>query len=1854
MNIIKSLLSLLCIGIISGPIQKCNPIAGGFENNLLFRQYYLAPDTSVHHLEKELEKLGKDPALKASKTFWIDDQGRSLNFRVKLPGANRKLIPGDFSIVELVPGLNFTHLPAENPTARILIIEPINLSVLIEFYKKRPDIEFYVIHDSSEIIQDVHGDWKPGIHGRLLDVVRSREFDYVMGYVNEEFDEEFFKTAKIKGLVQISTGLHNIDLTAADKYGTIVTNAPGPTTTALAEMNIVYILDSLFRGKVFDVQSDIIEKVSLMDLWNQDSKMNPDAVALIYWYRLLKEITRLDEMYALTMEGRYTRTGVGRKATVEHDQLGQNFHANIHHRIGVIGVDEIGEKLIEYAIFHEVSEIYVLEEENIDPDVIDSLKSLIKEVENNARNGRTRIRLTVVSEHEFLEQCEYILTTPHGHSIVKSLKAQKKSRFFYDAIHADEIYISDPEIIAWDPSILSVGVIGFGRIGYEVAQRLIPMKMILNVYQRGHERLTYQEKINRIQNLQRILDANLMNYFTFDEVVALSNILVVATPSTPKTRDLIDRHVLARMGTSVRVFDESAGPVPDDPNGVLDNFSFLPLKILANVVKGAVNEEDLRTFALRHPQSFQVRMDVVKNEEMGNAQQRFLDDEEKPLPNVFISGHSSAAVKPVRDTKLVTALNNLWRLIDGRGPIHRVNQAPYIHQNVELVPGLHFIRISRPNAIAKVLVVEPITTFGLEKLLEQFPDVSFDILRPESEVVEVKGKKISGIQGRLLELIQREHYNYVVGYVNEHYGDRFFSLAQIKGLVQFSTAIRNIDMEAATRHQTVVTNVEGPSTTPVSEQSIGFMLDGIFGKNLFDTPTSHQQPSIAELVQSKSPPRYQNDSLAQMMWYRLMKEILNMEEMFQFGASKRYVRLGVRDDATVYHHQIGQNPEAGIQNAVGIVGLDEVGIQLAEIALLHEVSTIYLLDSEVNPEILDRLQALKDQVILLSQTKGIQIEIQIVSIDELIKKSNFLFQSPFSSDVIQSDPEKQIFINPKSLFVDDDKILYEGVTGQKVGVLGFGRIGQAVAQRALSFGSALVMNQRKPESDENQEKKRIFTDLYQWIQHVRQLTVDSTLSLPEYLEKEAFVQTSDVIVLLAPRRPQTLNWLGEEELNILFHKDTRTIVLDVVGGLILEPALVDMMRKDPDQLKVYIDVLVDEHLGKTQERFLNEDGSAIENIKISGHTGAAVRQIRNLKIQIALRNLRKLLDGEMPDGIVNRDVQIITSVDIATQRLESHLPLSLAFTGHLFSRKTLDQFTNFSEDKLLLQNQDVINLMLRDIIRFAEQYLKESDELAFSAQEDFENQNWQEIQKKHMRRDRLYREFIDRLSDHLLTHYPSYLAYKTLWKVLREKYIDQVKGKLDSDRLLTFFYSIHRRIINHPDISRFIKHDEVAYRDDGLEVDILAHGVDLYQTYDNPFEIQTLIKIIQTPQFKKARFNDVGRDAILVLQKLSRDIPPKLVQGEKILGVDVLAPIFYRYKGAYIIARIRTNKKTIPLIFPLIHTIDGVFVDQVITDLTDVRNIFSSTRGHFRVYTPYYHRLIDFLTTIVPHRTRSVLYAALGLSHHGKIELIEKVRDYLAKEGAQFEWLSSARKVMIDFTFKELHYVLKSTDDIHIQATYQSVNDADRVGRLLDPRIFHNVRFNKSYFSDDLLQELLAQDNVLDEGSSILFKVLYVQEKITPLTDILKSSDEAMKVKAIQGLGDAIRDLLKTGIVLQDINLDQFGMTFGKVVLFSFNGLTAIDQVLFVDEIRNTQLDHDFLFEVSSLAHRLQLGDYEDLFRQLHPDLMEIENYVNWRNLFDLNVIQDFYPYPRDLLFMGNSVRQLTHYESSSQIQTAA
>jgi lactate dehydrogenase-like 2-hydroxyacid dehydrogenase len=150
--------------------------------------------------------------------------------------------------------------------------------------------------------------------------------------------------------------------------------------------------------------------------------------------------------------------------------------------------------------------------------------------------------------------------------------------------------------------------------------------------------------------------------------------------------------------------------------------------------------------------------------------------------------------------------------------------------------------------------------------------------------------------------------------------------------------------------------------------------------------------------------------------------------------------------------------------------------------------------------------------------------------------------------------------------------LSHSLYGKTLGIIGMGRIGQALARRAVASGMSIIYHNRKPLGDEV----------------IRRLGYEV-----RYVSKEELLQTADFVSLNLPYTPEVKHLIGEKELKIM--KRSSFLVNTARGAHVDEEALVNALREG-EIAGVAMDVY--EHEPQIHPELLT-----LDNVVLSPHTG---------------------------------------------------------------------------------------------------------------------------------------------------------------------------------------------------------------------------------------------------------------------------------------------------------------------------------------------------------------------------------------------------------------------------------------------------------------------------------------------------------------------------------------------------------------------------------------------------------------------------------------------------------------------------
>ena len=467
---------------------------------------------------------------------------------------------------------------------------------------------------------------------------------------------------------------------------------------------------------------------------------------------------------------------------------------------------------------------------------------------------------------------------------------------------------------------------------------------------------------------------------------------------------------------------------------------------------------------------------------------------------------------------------------------------------------------------------------------------------------------------------------------------------------------------------------------------------------------------------------------------------------------------------------------------------------------------------------------------------------------------------------------------------------------------------------------------------------------------------------------------------------------------------------------------------------------------------------------------------------------------------------------------------------------------------------------------------------------------------------------------------------RRLWTAIRDAYAGCVQGRPDQEIAETFFSSVTRRRFATTGVDRSIEFLDPWTPGPLPEEDDPDRR---HHTADSGIE-QLAQNILSGCKHK---LTDPDRDRRQLAAEISRACRARWGD-EHLDGAEVLAPLFYRNKGAYLVGRLRRGEELMPLIIALLTDDRGVYADAVLTSSDEASIVFGFARSYFNVALSRPRATVAFLQSIMPQKRVDELYTAIGYHKHGKTELYRQLSFHLAAAEARFEEAEGARGlVMAVFTLPALNIVLKVIRDRigapkrttrrHVMEQYRRVFLRDRVGRLADAQLFQGLEFRRSCFPAPLCDELLstAPSAVRVDGEMLVFGHLYTERRLRPLNLYLQEVDAVAAEAAILDYGEAIRDLAAANIFPGDLLLKNFGVSrHARVIFYDYDELAVLTDCHFrrlpqakhvEDELAAEPWfavsEHD-VFPEEFVPFLVPAGRLRDVFLDAHSELLD----PNW------------------------------------------
>lgn len=182
----------------------------------------------------------------------------------------------------------------------------------------------------------------------------------------------------------------------------------------------------------------------------------------------------------------------------------------------------------------------------------------------------------------------------------------------------------------------------------------------------------------------------------------------------------------------------------------------------------------------------------------------------------------------------------------------------------------------------------------------------------------------------------------------------------------------------------------------------------------------------------------------------------------------------------------------------------------------------------------------------------------------------------------------------------------EELAGRTMGIIGYGEIGRAAAERAKPFGMRILALRRRPEQCSNDS------------------LINGVYTVPQLHD---MLRECDYIVVAAPNTPETRGMIGDAEFAVM--KPNAVIINVGRGPVIQEPALIRALQ-DGHIRGAALDVFDEEPLPHGHPFY------SLQNVLLSPHCADHTTGWIELAVDLFVRNFRHFEAGEPLENLVDK------------------------------------------------------------------------------------------------------------------------------------------------------------------------------------------------------------------------------------------------------------------------------------------------------------------------------------------------------------------------------------------------------------------------------------------------------------------------------------------------------------------------------------------------------------------------------------------------------------------------------------------
>ncbi|MCU4176045.1 NAD(P)-dependent oxidoreductase [Carboxylicivirga sp. N1Y90] len=181
------------------------------------------------------------------------------------------------------------------------------------------------------------------------------------------------------------------------------------------------------------------------------------------------------------------------------------------------------------------------------------------------------------------------------------------------------------------------------------------------------------------------------------------------------------------------------------------------------------------------------------------------------------------------------------------------------------------------------------------------------------------------------------------------------------------------------------------------------------------------------------------------------------------------------------------------------------------------------------------------------------------------------------------------------------------LVGKRLGIIGMGAIGKAVARRAIASGMEVVYHNRNKVDSATQEALNV-----------------------SYCSFDELLKTSDVVSLNMPLSPETKGMIGLEELKLM--KSSAYLINTARGPVVKEQELIQAL-KTGEIAGAGLDVF-------ENEPTIPDELLQMDNVYLIPHLGTATHETRGEMSTLVAENIKAFFSGQTPPNIINKEVLV--------------------------------------------------------------------------------------------------------------------------------------------------------------------------------------------------------------------------------------------------------------------------------------------------------------------------------------------------------------------------------------------------------------------------------------------------------------------------------------------------------------------------------------------------------------------------------------------------------------------------------------